>query len=365
MSQDFDIAPLVDASVLSLADMRSIILINPEYQREGKIWPLSKKQLFIDTLLNRYDVPKLYFHRLVGSHATAGYGYSIIDGQQRLETIWDFLENKFPLSEDFKFLEDTEIDLKGKYFKEFPSINARIATRLYSRSLAVMVVTTDDLDYIEDMFTRLNDGVPLNAAEKRNSFGGPLPRITRELALHPFFSDRVRVSPSRYRHLDMVGKMLWLAHRVLLLGIIPDTKKTTIDSFFRTGREAPESVYAATKSATIASLDVMAEIFGTKDQLLRSSGTITLYFLLFMSATGDAAEKIVRSDLQQFEELRAENRDIFKNESEQLDSNLKQPDFSLIEYDELTQSSNDAASIAARLKMLHSHFGINTKLSDI
>lgn len=36
----------------------------PEYQRESGVWSKSKQQLFIDTLLNGYDVPKLYFHDL-------------------------------------------------------------------------------------------------------------------------------------------------------------------------------------------------------------------------------------------------------------------------------------------------------------
>jgi hypothetical protein len=344
MSIEFDISPLSDASVLSLDDMRDSIVIDPEYQREGQIWSLEKKQLFIDTLLNRYDVPKLYFHRLTGPNARDGYGYSIIDGRQRLESIWDFLGNKFPLSGDFVFLEDPLIDLKGKYFKEFNAVNARLSTRLFGRSLTVMVVTTDDLDYIEDMFTRLNDGAPLNAAEKRNSFGGPLPKITRDLAQHQFFSDRVRISPSRYRHLDMAGKLLWLTYNMIEEEDVADTKKATVDTFFKSHKEAPDDRFdGAVKKAT-ATLDAMASVFGHKDQLLRSSGTIPVYFLLFMGAAGEAYT-VTRSDIVSFEDLRAKNREMFKEEAEGVD-------FKLIEYDELAQSSNDAASIKSRVSTL-------------
>lgn len=351
MSQDFEIAPLQDSSVLSLDDMKDRILINPDYQREGQIWPLSKKQLFIDTLLNKYDVPKLYFHRLVGEHAKSGYGYAIIDGRQRLEAIWEFLRNGFPLADDFKLLEDPTVDLRGKYFNQLPSINARLSTRLYSRALSVMVVTTDDLDYIEDMFTRLNDGVPLNSAEKRNSFGGPLPKIARELAQHVFFTDRIRVSSSRYRHLDMAGKMLWLAFEALTNEEIPDTKRATLDTFFRSNKDAPDAKFGAAKTATEASLAVMAQIFGSKDALLRSSGTITVYFLLFMQEVGGGVGNVTRAALQAFEEQRATNRELFRAESDQVD-------FKLIEYDELAQSSNDAASIKSRLSTLREYLGL-------
>lgn len=351
MSQDFEISPLQDSSVLSLDDMKDKILINPEYQREGQIWPLSKKQLFIDTLLNKYDVPKLYFHRLVGEHAKAGYGYAIIDGRQRLEAIWEFLRNGFPLADDFRLLEDPSLDLNGKYFSDLPSVNARLSTRLYSRNLSVMVVTTDDLDYIEDMFTRLNDGVPLNSAEKRNSFGGPLPKITRELARHPFFTDRIRISSSRYRHLDMAGKMLWLAYHALTNEEIPDTKRATLDAFFRSNKDSPDAKFAEARAATEASLTAMAQVFGSRDQLLRSSGTITVYFLLFVQTVGGGVGAVNRVALQSFEDRRALNRELFKAESDNVD-------FKLIEYDELAQSSNDAASIKSRLSMLREYLGV-------
>lgn len=350
MSADFDISPLQDASVLSLDDMKDSILIDPEYQRDGQVWSLAKKQLFIDTLLNKYDVPKLYFHRLTGPHARSGFGFSIIDGRQRLESIWEFLGNEFPLSDDFVFLEDGSTDLRGKYFKDFPTVNARLTTRLYGRSLSVMVVTTDDLDYIEDMFTRLNDGAPLNAAEKRNSFGGPLPKIARDISQHPFFTDRIRVSSSRYRHLDIAGKLLWLAHGFTVSGEIFDTKKATIDNFFRTNKTKQDGDFSVVRDASIKSLDRMANIFGSRDPLLRSSGALPVYFLLFMGCAGDPAS-VTRTKLQAFEDTRARNRDLFKGEKEGVD-------FKLIEYDELSQSSNDAASIKARLATLGQHLGL-------
>lgn len=41
---------------------RHRINTNPKYQREAGIWSKEKKQLFIDSLLNGFDVPKIYFH---------------------------------------------------------------------------------------------------------------------------------------------------------------------------------------------------------------------------------------------------------------------------------------------------------------
>lgn len=350
MSQDFEIAPLQDASVLSLDDLKDAILVNPDYQRDGGIWSIAKRQLLIDTLLNKYDVPKLYFHRLVGEHKRSGYSYSIIDGKQRLESIWGFLRNEFPLSNEFSFLEDPSIDLRGKYFKDITELNSRISTRLYSRSLSVMVVSTDDIDYIEDMFTRLNDGAPLNSAEKRNSFGGPLPKLAREFSQHEFFAKRVRFPPTRYRHLDVAGKFIWLADSMVKSKEVADTKRATVDAFFIGAKQKSESEFDETKKFTQLSLDRMAEVFGNKDALLKSSGSLPVYFLLFMDAVGDASG-VTRSDLQQFEDERSENRERFKNERGGVN-------FKLLEYDELLQSSNDAASILSRLNTLGERLGL-------
>ena len=45
---------------------RSAIQEKPPYQRESSVWSLEKQQLFIDSLLNGYDVPKIYLHDLRG-----------------------------------------------------------------------------------------------------------------------------------------------------------------------------------------------------------------------------------------------------------------------------------------------------------
>lgn len=80
---------------------RTVINDSPEYQRESAIWSKSKQQLFIDTILNDYDVPKLYFHDLREDNQSH-YNFAIVDGKQRVHAIWDFLEDKLELGSDVK-----------------------------------------------------------------------------------------------------------------------------------------------------------------------------------------------------------------------------------------------------------------------
>lgn len=70
--------------------------MNPEYQR-GYVWELEDKQLLIDSIFNNIDIGKFAFIHLDDKKwAETGNGYEILDGKQRLSTIIDFYENRFP-----------------------------------------------------------------------------------------------------------------------------------------------------------------------------------------------------------------------------------------------------------------------------
>ena len=73
--------------------MKKRIDNQPSYQRQSELWNLEKKQLLIDSILNGYDIPKIYLHKFNKPKKIRGIEmqYAIIDGRQRLETIWGFL----------------------------------------------------------------------------------------------------------------------------------------------------------------------------------------------------------------------------------------------------------------------------------
>ncbi|MCA3155559.1 MAG: DUF262 domain-containing protein, partial [Burkholderiales bacterium] len=86
-----------DNSAWRLYRTRESVQTDPEYQRSSDVWTEEKKQLLIDTILNGFDVPKLYFHKFPTAFIFGGkeYEYAIIDGKQRLEAIWEFIDGKF------------------------------------------------------------------------------------------------------------------------------------------------------------------------------------------------------------------------------------------------------------------------------
>ena len=340
----FLVHALQDSSILALSDMRERIRLDPDYQRPGGVWPVKKKQLFIDSLLNGYDIPKMYFHQLTGSYRSEEFQYGIIDGRQRLEAIWQFIAGNFSLAEDFHYYEDESYRAGGMNFSELEREYPRLAIRLNARSLTVIVVNTDDLEYIEEMFSRLNEAVPLNAAEKRNAFGGPLPKIIRKLAAHHLFQKKISIPTARYRHFDIATKMLFEEDNEEIV----DTKKARLDYFVRANKDRNKSDFEELTNRTCKVLDHMTETFSDNDRLLKSSGKVVVYFTLFSRMLREGKLEISRQKLEDFETARKENRRKFEEEEDEII-------YEWIEFDELAQSANDAAAIKERVRMLRAY----------
>ncbi|MEK7092741.1 MAG: DUF262 domain-containing protein, partial [Patescibacteria group bacterium] len=77
-------------NIAFLNQNRNIIDLDPAFQR-GKVWKPTQKQLFIDTLIKKWGVPKVYF-ALYKNNEGKTYKYECIDGKQRLTTIFDFFD---------------------------------------------------------------------------------------------------------------------------------------------------------------------------------------------------------------------------------------------------------------------------------
>lgn len=144
---------------------RSAIDVDPPYQRPADAWDLRRRQRFVDSLLNGFDVPKFYLHDVRGGDRPT-IAYTVVDGKQRLTTIWSFLADEFALADDFVIrscppgLESVPRPAGGMRYSDLP---VPWRTTLRQTYLSVVLIQDADLDEIEELFARLNSGVPLDA----------------------------------------------------------------------------------------------------------------------------------------------------------------------------------------------------------
>ncbi len=86
--------------------------VNRRYQRK-LVWSVEEKQSLVDSMLKNLPVP-LFLVAEIGIGADASF--EVIDGMQRLNSIFSFLENEFPVHDayfDLDALADTK-SLKDK-----------------------------------------------------------------------------------------------------------------------------------------------------------------------------------------------------------------------------------------------------------
>jgi hypothetical protein len=113
----------------------------------------------IDTLIRRLPVPPIYL-RVRQSDDKRRIVREVIDGQQRISAVLDFMDNKYVLSRSLA------APYAGRRFKVL-SADLQDAIRQYSFICEVLQGVSDA--QVLEMFTRLNTySVPLNAQELRN-----------------------------------------------------------------------------------------------------------------------------------------------------------------------------------------------------
>src|SRR5438128_666086 len=73
------------------------LVVNQEYQR-GAVWSQSQKKRLVDSIFRGYPIPLIYLHYI--KKIAAGMqkeGYEVIDGQQRINALYEFREGVFKL----------------------------------------------------------------------------------------------------------------------------------------------------------------------------------------------------------------------------------------------------------------------------
>lgn len=164
------------------------LILQPEYQRNF-VWTTKTMSKFIESLLLSIPIPTIFLAE------NKDDTYEVIDGQQRLTTIFAFMK-------DSKVEENTKIDVELKNFplltlngletldqynkKTYKGFDDSIRRKFNNVSLPVVIIkkdSTEDIKY--DIFSRINSGsVKLNSQELLNvMYRGPLIKKLNEVAL--------------------------------------------------------------------------------------------------------------------------------------------------------------------------------------
>ncbi len=169
VTQPYD---LVVRTIVSQIEDKSL-LVKPPYQR-GYVWDDGRASRLIESLLMNIPIPACYFAEEEGGVLT------VIDGQQRLFSIWRYVRNHFQL----RSLR-TLPEFNGKFFKDLTEREQRL---ILGRTIRCIVVTQESHPEIRfEVFERLNTGaMQLTDQEIRNAiYRGAFNDLIKTLAEQP------------------------------------------------------------------------------------------------------------------------------------------------------------------------------------
>lgn len=152
---------------------KNMLLVNRRYQRK-LVWTVQEKQRLIDSILSKYPVPLILFASIEDGK------FEIIDGMQRLNAFFGFIENQFPILRNG---EEVYFSVKDYTFAQSQAdkgvFNAKISTKTISQEevssfisypFPATIFISNNYDDINETFRRINaSGRHLSAQEVRQA----------------------------------------------------------------------------------------------------------------------------------------------------------------------------------------------------
>ncbi len=157
--------PTISDLVLRFKDRQ--VNLEPGFQRRS-VWTASDRARLIQSILAGYPIPSIFLYKRVISGRTV---YDVIDGKQRLETIYMFTQTGRFQPDRFDVKLDLEDD-RGPLWYDWTVIRKyfplqRAALEGYKIQT---VEVTGELGQIIDLFVRINStGKRLTSGEKRHA----------------------------------------------------------------------------------------------------------------------------------------------------------------------------------------------------
>ena len=235
------------------------LIARPDFQRY-QVWDIGRKSKFVESILLNIPIPTLFF-------ADDENRKLVVDGQQRLLALKEYLDNSFAL----KKLE-VLAPLNGKRFDALTSRQQRLINNRTLRCLVISAKSDSEIRF--QVFERLNQGgVALNPQEVRHCvYRGELNNLLHELVNNKnwlYLYGRVE------RHPRMVDCELVLRYFALknTLPIYSPPLKQLLTTYMRDHRHPDEAQVLELRGSFLKAVQGVRAVFSNKP--FRSSDLVT------------------------------------------------------------------------------------------
>lgn len=258
--------------------------LQPDFQR-GEVWDRKRQQRLVDTVLRDWYVPAV--HIVVDAEDGRE---AVLDGQQRLVALRDFVNDKYPIDGTIQPDDDEIRALDGKFFSELSRPRQR-AFKLFV--VPVIRLTNFKPQEPNELFFRLNQAYNLTPPEKRNALHGRARDQVKDLVnelmdgglLRP---ERIGFNNLRLAYDDIIARTCVAVEMGTLRRHI---NNDTVEHFYRDEAFSAETLSGIRRSSAI--LEGQLEYAGGKSKF--NKGTLQSWLIYCYWAplvTGDLPENL-------------------------------------------------------------------------
>lgn len=204
-------------------------IVDKAYQRR-KVWGIKDNIRLIETILLELVIPEIFIWDCDTDPLTGKTLTHIVDGQQRINAVFEFIQDKFKLQNKYLISDEIKKLYGNLTFSQLPD---DIKKKIWTYEISVVNLNSNfSLDEIKNMFYRLNlTDYSLNEQEKRNSMDSAFGKAAESLADLDFWIKYKIFSP---RDIRRMGDVEYCSSILLLCreGIIDQTKQDTLDQIY-------------------------------------------------------------------------------------------------------------------------------------
>lgn len=166
--------------------------LQPVYQR-GKVWMDGARHNLIDSIKEEFPIGLVMLN--VDPRVEEGGikidRYDVVDGQQRLQTIFEYIDGK----------EGWAKSKKVENFMPFKELRDSFQTRFYEYQIPIAFMKDFEEDEISESYTRLQRGMALKIGEKLKAItAGKAYPFVKDLTRHKIFEIAHRAHEKRDSH---------------------------------------------------------------------------------------------------------------------------------------------------------------------
>lgn len=237
----------------------------PEYQREKELWSQEAKMQLIDSIFKDIDIPKLYFN------LNDKQQYEVVDGQQRLWAIWEYLSNQYRCQ-------------VGGEMKRFADLNTSEKKIIQNYKLQVTVFNDAKDDFLREHFARLQLGTPLVTGEKLNALSGKMKDFVFEKLIRYAFIKKLGIPKKRFAKQTLCAQICINSFGRKKLVVFQRTRWEDLRDFFEEYKHPQSTDLEFFNTQTTVITDVLNQLwqsFGERANQLKNRSYILSIYLLF------------------------------------------------------------------------------------